>query len=52
MVDLRFDSLCAYLRSVFKCTFNKEEFKWNLINDFDISKLDYIKEIILRNIHT
>lgn len=41
------DSLCAYLRNIFKTTFNKEEFKWHLINHFDISKLDYIKNAIL-----
>ena len=41
------DSLCAYLRNLFDETFNKEEFKWHLINHFDISKLDYIKNIIL-----
>lgn len=40
------DSLCVYLRSIFKETFNKEEFKWHLINHFDITKLDYIKDAI------
>lgn len=42
------DSLCAYLRSLFKTTFSKEEFKWHLINNFDISKLDYVKNAILQ----
>ena len=43
------DSLCAYLRNLFKETFNKEEFKWHLINHFDISKLDYVKNAILQS---
>ena len=41
------DSLCAYLRNLFKETFNKKEFKWHLINHFDITKLDYVKNAIL-----
>lgn len=40
------DSLCAYLRNLFKSTFSKDEFIWHLINHFDISKLDYIKNAI------
>lgn len=43
------DSLCAYLRNLFKTTFSKEEFKWHLINHFDITKLDYIKNAILQS---
>jgi len=43
------DSLCAYLRNLFKTTFNKDEFKWHLINHFDISKLDYVKNAILQS---
>lgn len=42
------DSLSAYLRNLFKTSYNKEEFKWHLINHFDISKLDYIKDAILQ----
>lgn len=42
------DSLCAYLRNIFDDTFNKEEFKWHLVNHFDISKLYYVKQKILR----
>ena len=42
-------SLCAYLRNLFQETFNKEEFKWHLINHFDISKLDYVKNAILNS---
>lgn len=44
-----FDSLCAYLRKLFQTTFNKDDFKWHLINHFDISKLDYIKTAILQS---
>ncbi len=43
------DSLCAYLRNLFKTSYNKEEFKWHLINHFDITKLDYIKNTILQS---
>lgn len=43
------DSLCAYLRNLFKTTFNKEEFKWHLINHFDITELNYIKSTILQS---
>jgi hypothetical protein len=42
------DSLCAYLRNLFKATFSKDEFKWHLINHFDITKLDYVKNAILQ----
>lgn len=43
------DSLCAYLRNLFKTSYNKEEFKWHLINHFDITKLDYVKNAILQS---
>lgn len=40
------DSLCAYLRRLFKTTFVKEQFIWHLINNFDVTKLNYVKDII------
>ncbi len=43
------DSLCAYLRNLFKASYNKEDFKWHLINHFDITKLDYVKNVILQS---
>lgn len=46
-----FNSLCCYLRKIIRSTFNKEDFKWHLINHFDISKLDYIKNIIVKDIN-
>lgn len=42
------DSLYAYLRNLFKRTFEKDDFIWYLINHFDISKLDYVKDAILQ----
>lgn len=42
-------SLCAYLRYIYREPFNNEEFVWHLINNFDISKLDYVKNIIIDN---
>ena len=44
-----FDSLCCYIRKVIGSKINKEDFKWHLINHFDISKLDYVKNIILQS---
>lgn len=46
-----FDSLCCYIRKVIGSKINKEDFKWHLINHFDISKLDYVKNAII-NIST
>ena len=43
------DSLYCYIRSIIKKKYNKEDFKWHLINHFDISSLDYIKNIILNS---
>ena len=43
-----FDSLCCYLRKVLGSKINKEDFKWHLVNNFDISKLDYVKDAILQ----
>lgn len=44
-----FDSLCCYIRNLIEQKFEKEDFKWHLVNHFDISKLDYVKDIILGN---
>ncbi|PER69234.1 DUF4435 domain-containing protein [Bacillus cereus] len=41
------DSLCCYLRVIIESKFNHDDFKWHLINHFDISKLDYVKDSIL-----
>ncbi len=41
------DSLCTYLRNIFKKTFKRDDLIWHLINHFDISKLDYVKNAIL-----
>lgn len=40
-------SLGMYIRSVSGSRFDNEDFKWHLINHFDISKLNYVKEKIL-----
>lgn len=40
------DSLCWYVRSVIGSKFNHDDFKWHLINHFDISKLAYVKNAI------
>lgn len=42
-----FTSLCAYIRSITGKAFCKTDFEWYLINNFDITKLDYIKEKIV-----
>lgn len=44
------DSLCCYIRKIIKSKFEKEDFKFHLVNHFDISKLDYLKKAILSNI--
>ena len=41
------DSLYCYLRNITESKFNKEDFEWTLVNNFDISKLDYIKNQII-----
>lgn len=41
------DSLYSYLRNVTRTKFDKDVFEWVLINDFDISKLDYVKNQII-----
>ncbi|MCI9077561.1 MAG: DUF4435 domain-containing protein [Lachnospiraceae bacterium] len=42
------DSLYCYLRNIFGSKFNHNDFKWHLVNNFDISKLNYIKDAILQ----
>lgn len=37
-------SLFVYLRGICKCNFSKDELRWMLLNEFDISSLRYIKE--------
>jgi len=41
------DSLCWYIRNVIDDNFNHGDFKWHLINHFDISRLNYVKESII-----
>lgn len=41
-------SLFVYLRSKTKCKFTKDELRWSLLCNFNISKLNYIKERINR----
>lgn len=42
------DSLYSYLKNIFKKSFYKNVFIWHLINNFDVAKLDYVKNAILR----
>lgn len=44
------NSLCCYIRKIIKSKFEKEDFKFHLVNHFDISKLDYLKKAILSNL--
>lgn len=37
-------SLFVYLKGICKCNFSKDELRWSLITDFDISSLKYIRE--------
>lgn len=41
------DSLYTYLLNLFKKPYTKDDFIWYLINHFDITKLDYVKNAIL-----
>lgn len=41
------DSLAIYISKRINKNFRKEDFIWHLINNFDISKLGYIKDAIL-----
>lgn len=36
-------SLYEYIRSISRASFSKDDFRWHLISNFDINKLDYIK---------
>ena len=45
-------SLCWYLRNIIGSKFDHDDFKWHLINNFDITKLDYVKERIFSLIST
>lgn len=40
-------SLYCHLCKVVKASFKKSDFRWSLINNFDISKLEYVKQAIL-----
>lgn len=41
------DSLCSYVRKVIGSKFDHDDFKWHLINNFDITKLNYVKDSIV-----
>lgn len=45
------DSLCKHLRGLTKCVFSNIDFRWFLICNFDISKLDYLRDRIDRIVH-
>nr|WP_315050607.1 DUF4435 domain-containing protein [uncultured Lachnoanaerobaculum sp.] len=45
------DSLYCHIKSIVKKDFSKDEFIWNLVKEFDIDKLEYIKEKILCSIN-
>lgn len=42
-----FESLYCHIRKIVKSPIKKEDFRWHLICNFDINKLDYLKERIL-----
>lgn len=42
-----FESLYCHIKSITKKSFSKEDFKWDLICNFDIDKLMFIKDKIL-----
>ena len=44
------DSLFSYLQNIARIPMRKDDFQWALINGFDISKLEYIKEVVIENI--
>lgn len=44
-----FTSLCCYLRNIIDCKFDYNDLRWHLINNFDISKLKYVKDFILNS---
>lgn len=45
-----FDSLCCYIRMIIKSKINKNDFMFHLVNHFDISQLNFLKEAILLNL--
>jgi len=45
-----FDSLYCYLKAILKRAFDKSDFRWYLINHFDIYQLNYIKSAITTKI--
>lgn len=45
------DSLCWYIRNIIGAKFNHDDFRWHLINHFDISKLNYVKDAIIELMH-
>lgn len=42
-------SLSCHLRKIIRYKFSNDDFRWFLINNFDISKLDYVKEVLLNS---
>ena len=42
-----FKSLCWYIKKIIESSFNQDDFEWHLINNFDITKLNYVKEYII-----
>ena len=40
-------SLYCHLRNIVNCKLRIDDFRWYLVNNFDISKLDYVKEALL-----
>ena len=42
-----FTSLKCYIRSIIKMPIRDEDFKWFLVNSFDINKLDYVRNALI-----
>lgn len=42
-----FESLYCHIRDITKIKFRKDDFRWHLICNFDIKKLEYVKDRIL-----
>ena len=42
-----FESLYCHIRDITKIKFRKDDFRWHLICNFDIKKLEYVKDKIL-----
>lgn len=47
-----FESLYCHIRSITKTKFKKDDFRWHLICNFDIKKLDYVKDRIIAIMNT